>query len=349
MIKFSQYFDDEFFTMIIDYIVFKFVLQIKITNRKSICFNEWFMYLSIYLSKMKIIHRAKKNHNNANDFFKIFIEIEIYYVDVYFIVVLNVNQDFQIIIKKTLSSNSHFERIYDKIRAQIKKTKKNENDSQTIYQLYKLNQNIEFFYFVNKSNSNRVCISKSFYKNVFKFTHDNHAHDDIEKSLNRLRQFVYMSKMKNRLKKYIDECSTCQLFKSFKQLFYEQLHSIEISKEFFFELSMNFVVELSMTSKNYNALVIVICRYFKYVRLISDKKNWTTKRWTQKYYKKIYRTWNLFVRIVTNRNFKFINDFWRILFEKTMSNWISSRFIIFRSINKSKKQIKSSKRFFAAY
>ena len=179
-----------------------------------------------------------------------------------------------------------------------------------------MNQNIEFFYFVNKSESNRVCISKSLYKNVFKFAHDNHVHDDIEKSLNRLRQSIYMSKMKNRLKKYIDECSTCQLFKSFKQLFYEQLHSIEISKEFLFELSMNFVVELSMTSKSYNAFVIVICRYFKYVRLISDKENWTTERWTQKYHKKIYRTWNLFVRIVTNRNFKFINDFWRILFEK---------------------------------
>ena len=91
------------------------------------------MYLSIYLSKMKIIHRAEKINNSADDFFKIFIEIEIYYVDVYFIVVLNADQNFQIIIRETLSSNSHFERIYDKIRAQIKKTKKDENDSQTIY------------------------------------------------------------------------------------------------------------------------------------------------------------------------------------------------------------------------
>ena len=133
LIKLSQYFDDESFTMIIDYIALKFALQIKITNRKSIRFNEWFMYLSIYLSKMKIIHRAEKIHNNANDFFKIFIEIEIWYVDVYFIVVLSADQDFQIIIKKALLSNSHFERIYNKIRVQIKKTKKDENDSQTIY------------------------------------------------------------------------------------------------------------------------------------------------------------------------------------------------------------------------
>ena len=73
---------------------------------------------------MKIIHRAEKIYSNADDFFKIFIEIEIYYVDVYFIVVLNANQDFQVIIKKTLSSDLHFERIYDKIRVQIKKTKK---------------------------------------------------------------------------------------------------------------------------------------------------------------------------------------------------------------------------------
>ena len=192
------------------------------------------MYLSIYLSKMKIIHRANKTHNNANDFFKIFIfDVETHYVEMYFIVVFNANQNFQIVIKKILSSNSHFERIYEKIQIQIKKTKNDENDFQTIYQFYRFNQNIEFFYFVNKFEFDKICISKFFYKNVFKFVHDNHVHDEINKSLNRLRQFVYMSKMKNKLKKYIDECSICQLFKFFKQLFYEQLHFIEFFKKKF--------------------------------------------------------------------------------------------------------------------
>jgi hypothetical protein len=123
-IKLFQYFDDESFIVIIDHIILKFVFQIKIIDRRSTRLNKWSMYFSIYLFKIKIIHRAKKIHNNVNNCFKMFIEIEICYVDVYFIVVFNANKNFQIVIKKTLSSNSHFERIYDKIRKQIKKTKK---------------------------------------------------------------------------------------------------------------------------------------------------------------------------------------------------------------------------------
>ena len=87
------------------------------------------MYLFIFLSKMKIIHKINKIHNNANELFKLFI-IEtinflnlrnVYNTHVYFIVVFNVNENFQFDIKKILSNDFHFNQIYIKIQKQIKK------------------------------------------------------------------------------------------------------------------------------------------------------------------------------------------------------------------------------------
>ena len=71
--KLFQYFDDDSFTIIIDHITFKFAFQIKTTKRRFSRLNEWFMYLFIYLSKMKIIHKVDKIYNNANELFKLFI------------------------------------------------------------------------------------------------------------------------------------------------------------------------------------------------------------------------------------------------------------------------------------
>ena len=82
------------------------------------------MYLLIYLSKMKIIHKIDKIYNNLNKSFKFFIIETIdflnlrnaYNTHVYFIVVFHVNENSRFDIKKILSNNFHFNLIYIKIK-----------------------------------------------------------------------------------------------------------------------------------------------------------------------------------------------------------------------------------------
>ena len=52
------------------------------------------------------------------------------------------------------------------------------------------------------------------------------------------------------------------------------------------------------------------------MRLISKKEIWFTKKWIEIYHDFIFRFWNLSIRIIIDRNFKFINEFWTILFQK---------------------------------
>ena len=135
------------------------------------------------------------------------------------------------------------------------------------------------FYFVNRLESNRVCISIFLHFQLFQYAHDNHAHDKFNRFLYRLKQNAYIFKMKKLFQKYINNCFVCQLSKFFKKLSYDQLHSIEIFDEFLIELFMNFIMRLFMTSNDFNCFFTVTDRFFKYVKLIFDRENWNAKKW----------------------------------------------------------------------
>ena len=69
---------------------------------------------------MKIIHHFKKSHQNVDDLFRLFI----YDVETYFTIILNANKKFYVFIRNFLSIDSHFNKIYNKLKQQIKNTMK---------------------------------------------------------------------------------------------------------------------------------------------------------------------------------------------------------------------------------
>ena len=174
------------------------------------------------MSRIKIIYRVKKTHSNINELFKLLIfDAKIYYAKIYFTIILNIDENFQKFFREFLLKNSYFDKIYEKIQKQIKKIKNDESETQTIYQLYRLNIEFELLYFVNKLDSNKIYILISLQKKLFKFVYDNYTYKRINRFLNRFRRSIYFSKIKNRLKKYIDSYLVCQLLKFFRQLLYK--------------------------------------------------------------------------------------------------------------------------------
>ena len=214
MTKLSQYFNDENFTMIMNHIVLKATFQNKIIDRRSIKLNEWFMFLFTYLSRMTIIYRSEKSHNNVDNLFRIFID----YIDVcaYSVATITTNNEFLIEFRDALIINSHFHQIYEKLQAQMIEDSKN-----SMYHSYRLNLDFEFLYLINHLNSNRVCILASMKRRVMKYAHDNHAYDDFYKIIDCFKQTTHFFKMQVKINRYIESCSTCQLSKSIKKSFYE--------------------------------------------------------------------------------------------------------------------------------
>ena len=307
LIKLSQYFDDEIFTEITDHTTLKSILQNKSFDCRSTRLNEWVMYLSIYLFRMKIVHRARKSHNNVDELSRLLI----IYVNAYayLVVTIEVNEKSLDKFKKFLKFDSIFKRIYEKLQQQTQNTINDVNDSITMYQFYRFDIDSDLLYLVNRFNFDRMCILTVLKRNVMKFAHDNHAHEDIHRILNRIKASTYFSKMRKKILIYVESCLVCQLFKFSRKSFYEQLNLIKITIQFLAKLNMNFIVELFMISAEHNFLLTIIDRFSKYVRLIVDRENWSIKQWIEKYHRELYRHWNLSSRIVSNRDFKFTSDF----------------------------------------
>ena len=226
-----------------------------------------------------------------------------------FIVIIADQNDLLIKIVFELSNDSSFEKIMTKLKNQIETIKNENDDFQKKFQYYRLNTNTNLFYLKNKFESNRLCISQKSQKRLLKYAHDEHAHGGVHRTYDLLLKSVYMPKMKKTVIEYVTTCSTCQLFKSFRQLSYEQLQLIFFSKKFLFELSLDFIVALSMTFNENNAILTMTDRFSKYVKLISDKKTLSTEKWKTFYWKFIFKDWNIFTKLISDRNFKFNSDF----------------------------------------
>ena len=307
LIKLFQYFDDENFTVITNHTTLKSILQNKSFDRRSTRLNKWVMYFSIYLSRMKIVHRARKSHNNVDELSRLLI---IYvHVHAYFVATIKTSEKFLDKLKKSLKSNSIFKRIYEKLQQQTQNIMNDVNDLITMYQSYRLDIDNDLLYLINRLSFDWVCISIVLKRNVMKFAHDNHAHEDIHRILNRIKVSTYFSKMRKKMLIYVESCLVCQLFKFSRKSLYEQLNLIEITIQFLAKLNMNFIVELSMISTEHNSFLTIIDRFSKYVRLIVDRENWSIKQWVEKYHRELYRHWDLFSRIVSNRDSKFTSDF----------------------------------------
>ena len=219
LIKLSQYFDDEIFTVITDHTTLKSTLQNKSFDRRSTRLNEWIMYLSIYLSRIKIVHRARKSHNNVDELSRLFIT----YVNAHalFVAIIEISEKFLDKLKNSLKLNSIFKRIYQKLLQQTQNTMNDVNDSITMYQSYRLDIDSDLFYLVNRFSLDRMCILVFLKRNVMKFVHDNHAHENIHRTLNRIKISTYFSKMRKKMLIYVESCFVCQLFKFNRKLSYE--------------------------------------------------------------------------------------------------------------------------------
>ena len=64
--KVPEYFDEHSFTVITDHSALVSCLQGQGRGRRAARLNEWAMFLSTYLPRMKVVHREGKSHHNAD-------------------------------------------------------------------------------------------------------------------------------------------------------------------------------------------------------------------------------------------------------------------------------------------
>ena len=89
-----------------------------------------------------------------------------------------------------------------------------------------------------------------------------------------------------------------------------------MSTKFLTKLNLNFIVALSMISEKNNIIFIVIDRFFKWIKIVSESKTLSAKKWKKFYWQYVIKNWNISAKLINDRDSKFISDFWKIVFKQ---------------------------------
>jgi hypothetical protein len=150
---------------------------------------------------------------------------------------------------------------------------------------YNLNKNENGFQFALRDNliyyihdgAMRLCLPESFKKKIFKLAHDDQAHPGHARSMEKIRESIYITKLSRRMKKYIDHCPTCNRFQILRYQPYGKQVSIPVVNKLFHTITLDFILALPESPEGFTVLFTVTDKYFKRVALIPGKKTWKVK------------------------------------------------------------------------
>ena len=174
----------------------------------------------------------------------------------------------------------------------------------------------DLLYYISDFDSKRLCIFAVMKTEIFQQVHDFTHHDDFMRTYDRLRNSIYVHSMIKHLKIYIAHCSKCQINQIKRHFVYDELTFIISSAIFFHTIVMNFIVKLSF-SRDMNVLFTITCKFFKKILLISSHDIWFAADWINVIIVAFMKhDWNISHATVSNRDSKFMSNFWQIVFHK---------------------------------
>ncbi len=140
-------------------------------------------------------------------------------------------------------------------------------------------------------------------------------HFDINQTLNLLRWSYCWLKMRTTIKRYIQNCYVCRRSKASRDQINELLKSLLILKQWWQNISLNFIIDLSESDES-NAILTVINRLSKkwhYISCWSDDKETFAEQTVKLLLIWIFRIHELSRSIMFDRDSQFISIVWKSL------------------------------------
>jgi hypothetical protein len=223
----------------------------------------------------------------------------------YFTILVKMSTNFRSKIQKKYQNENRWKKLTKMLKSLNERREKNTHEEFDVDFLLK---NELLFH----KNKRRFCISLNCEIDVFKLAHDQNNHAEHNKTYTRLIDTVYISRLSRKLRQYIKHCSACELNQTKRHATYDELILIAFSKISFRTLTMNFIMTLS---EKQNTALFVICKTFKRMTIIFDKFIWSSTKWVETLFDRLLvANWDISENIISNRDSKFLFEFWRILF-----------------------------------
>ena len=241
-------------------------------------------------------------------------EIPIYQ---YVATLVEMSEDFQKKILDGYAKDSSWRRIMQQI---IDNEKLSENAANLRFERYDPSKqgSKEFLIYHNDriTGHRRLCIPPSVVTEVLDIGHGD-GHPGFARCYERIPSSWYIQSLSKMLREYLRHCPSCQVFQTRRHLPYGSMEIINSPPVPFHTLAMDFILGLPLTRDNEDCIMSVTCKFSKMVTLITGKTTFRAKDWAHLLLARLLLiNWGMPKAIISDRDKKFLSDFWRYLFEQ---------------------------------
>ncbi|XP_062088884.1 uncharacterized protein LOC133795448 [Humulus lupulus] len=139
------------------------------------------------------------------------------------------------------------------------------------------------------------------------------VHPGTTKMFNDLKRHYWWPNMRKDVVEFVAKCLTCQQVKAEHRKPAGLLQPIRIPEWKWEEITMDFVVGLPKTSKQHDAIWVIVDRYTKSAHFLPVRMTYTMDQWAELYVQEIVRLHGVPVSIISDRDARFTSLFWESL------------------------------------
>jgi hypothetical protein len=176
----------------------------------------------------------------------------------------------------------------------------------------------------------RLCIPKSQQKEIFTMAHDTLNHYGVTKTYSHLLANYFMPHMLWALKVFISRCPRCAVNKTLREKPHGLLKPIISLSHPFHTLTINFILSLPPSRRFahgdelFDTAMTVTDKFTKAIKIISGKGTYVAPDWAFRFWQVVYPDWGLPNAIISDRDAKFVSEFWKALFQKSNTKILTS-------------------------
>ena len=176
----------------------------------------------------------------------------------------------------------------------------------------------------------RLCVPKAQQKEIFTMAHDSLNHFGITKTYSRLISNYFFPHMLRALKVFISRCPCCAVNKTIQDKPHGLLKLIFSKPCPFHTITIDFILSLppsrrfSHGDELFDTAMTVTDKFTKAIKIIPGKNTYSAPDWAARFWQTIYPDWGLPNIIISDRDAKFVSEFWKSLFSKAQTKILTS-------------------------
>lgn len=172
-------------------------------------------------------------------------------------------------------------------------------------------------YYENWAGHSRLCVPETKRCGVLEEVHEGlclAAHGGYYRTYNRIASAYYWPRMGQDIRRFVSSCDTCQKVKIRRHLPYGLLQPIPIPSQPFEVVSMDFIPELP-ESNGYNNILVIVDKLTKYAVFVPTSTSVNESETAKLFFRHIYVPYGLPKQIISDRDSRWSNSFWKALTE----------------------------------